>query len=139
MIILYSQPLSSLEHTRTKKDVYVDYKSVNFYNEKNSIVKIIKNSIVKKNISLYITCLRKNFLLKAIDENPKILHFMCHGGLDENGDYYLEFEADKAYMEKYKIDYVKDLLAYKKHNIKLVFINACYSQKISQFFLDFGV
>lgn len=48
-------------------------------------MKIIKNSPVKKNVSLYLTCLRKNFLLRAIDQNPKIIHFICHGGIDEDG------------------------------------------------------
>ena len=66
---------------------------------------------------------------------------MCHGIIEEEtNEFYLQFETRNADMFKCSVEKLRErLIGEDLSDIKLVFLNACYSEKIAEVFIKLGV
>lgn len=137
--ILYSEPLVRKVKYNTLQPHTVDHFPVDFMGECNSILKSLKD--LNKEIRIYLKCLRSDFFKKALMKKPSILHLICHGGFNEDNQFFLEFESNSGELLEYEADEIQRLIeetGVKNNDTKLVFINACYSEQMAEIFIEAG-
>lgn len=86
--------------------------------------------------------MREEFFEEALRKRPVILHLICHGGFTNENHFFLEFESNNGELMEYEGLEMKRLIEdchIGNDVIKIVFINACFSEQVSQIFIDFGV
>lgn len=138
--ILYSHPLV-VKISRQGKTYTSPLTSdpVDFAGECNEILKSFK--LEGKNLKCHIECATLDKLTKLIEHKPKILHICCHGEYDKDlGEYYLEFENERAELLKLTPSALRDMLKGDDlSEIKLAFVNACHSEAVARVFFEFGI
>lgn len=79
--------------------------------------------------------------MRLMTDKPTILHITSHGDYDFNKrEYALLFENDRGCLEMLGEARLKEIMQeFTNHNIKLVFVSACHSQKIGEIFFNAGI
>ena len=108
--ILYSNPLVYIKNSKNnQKTAQLTSEPVDFVSECKMILKSLQEQ--KKLLNIDIECASVDQLANVIQKRPRILHIICHGEFDpEQGEYYLEFENQKAELIKLTTSKLDEML-----------------------------
>ena len=135
LAIMNAEPLVEI---RNSKSVLSLPDSVDYEEECREIYATLMDKGRKINLMFEIAT-RTN-LVSVLSRNPTILHIMCHGEYDqERKEFYLGFEKATGEIDKLYAEDLKEILSKFESSLKLVFVNACYSEPVGRVFAEAGV
>ena len=140
--LIYSNPQVVLQEKSGRKAMpsLPQHDPVDFAKEIDNISKNFNYS--KKKLNVHIECSNIDNFITLVKRKPLIQHIMCHGNWDKaNDNFYLEFETKRTDMFKLTNQELKDRIGADEDlsDIKIVFLNACYSERIAQVFIELKV
>jgi tetratricopeptide (TPR) repeat protein len=128
MAILQSAPLVYFD--KNNRAHAVD--ALDFETEQDNLFKCFQET--GRAIEIRIEAATAENLQKLVILGYRALHYSGHGHPD-----FLAFEDGRGAMQAMKPDIIKQLIAPCAHDIELVFVSACHSQKAAQAFAEAGI
>ena len=126
-VFLFSNPIEE------EPNIFVKDYPLDFDKELINLKNIL--SECGKKLTLEIEIANSMTLKSILKKKPKILHISCHG--QNSSEFSLKFE-NNGRLEKLTKPLLEEILK-ENHDIKLVYISACYSENAGKIFSESGV
>jgi Ni2+-binding GTPase involved in maturation of urease and hydrogenase len=133
IFMLHASPL--VEKSAQKETSLLD-STLNFEEERRLLITTLENNSL--GAGLRFEAATNENLCEALSIAPKVLHISCHGNYNDHKKFYLAFESTTlGLLDKIDSERLHKLLTTKQAST-LVFVSACYSDAITQVYLEAG-
>lgn len=136
IFMLHSSPL--IEKTSVKENSLKNM-TLDFEEERRLLITTLENNSIGAGLRFEAATMQN--LCEALSFAPKVLHISCHGNYDDFRKFYLAFESSSplGLLDRLSGERLQKLLETKSENLpRLVFVSACFSEAITQVYLNAG-
>lgn len=135
IFMIHSSPLVNKVSV---KEISLKSMTLDFEEERRLLITTLENNGLGAGLRFEAATVQN--LCEALSFAPKVLHISCHGNYDDL-EFYLAFESSNplGLLDRLSGDRLQKLLMTKSENLpSLVFVSACFSEAITQVYLNAG-